>query len=183
MLSEASQVAMWIMLIIHSIIVFILVRQVKTGSNGIAPGISIPSIKVHNSEGHQVSLDHLVKDKNVTLLCVISPNCRFCKEVVFEINKIYLNNANFAIKLLVVGDGEGFNKYVVTTNVAIEMYSISYQDCRRKLRTSSYPFGMVIDNQGVIMRRGIIKKENILSWLVDVPKLLDSFSNKRRGAI
>ncbi|WP_409344802.1 TlpA family protein disulfide reductase [Paenibacillus sp. MBLB4367] len=187
MFLEASQISIWIIIAIQTTLIIILIRQLKQThlkSIGIAPGLSLPNFEVRSlQKDSNIKLSDIININTTTMLCVVSPGCKFCKEIIPELDRVVEMYPLFKVNILVVSEVEKAQNMIKDSLSKISSYSISQDIAVNKMKITSFPFGMLVDDRGVILRREIVKKENITNWLIDVPQYAESLSKKRSRVI
>lgn len=165
---EQSQVALWIMITIQTILLFVVLRQFKKKVNldvGLPPGMSIPNLGFMVLNGSSGRLNDIIKGHPMTMFCVVEKGCKFCKELIPELDKMKKLNPNLNVKLLVMGDKEKTQELISITKTNLPVYIVSQTDVLKKLRIRVFPFGMLINQNGVILRREVLQKETISSFI------------------
>ncbi len=174
----ASNIILWCLVIILSLVVFALARQVGVLHERVAPaGALMPTsgLKVGelteaasfpDLDGVPVTVGGTNQNGRATLVLWISPTCPVCKGLVptarsmAEAEDLHLVFASDGDKL------EQHRKYVKDLDIAAYPYIVS-QALGMKYSVSKLPFAVLIGPDGTLKSKGLVNTREHLESLVE----------------
>lgn len=178
MILQASQIALWGAVSILILLQIYILRQFKKVipyNNGIPPGLAFPNIEVESLEGTNTFIHQLLDSKRPVMLCFVHYSCKFCRAMIPELDRITSQYPYFSVKLISFGEDKEIRRFVAETGTALPIFRVDSKVITKQLNIKRFPFGMIIDSDGIVMRRELVEKENLLTWLVDVPQFIESY--------
>ncbi|MBN6205683.1 redoxin domain-containing protein [Ralstonia pickettii] len=122
-------------------------------------GEKAPLFRTYNEKGIKVIAKNLY-NKRKTLILFISTNCPVCKEILTDIKNV---TSNYDLNFLIINSDELSNDKHITEK--IDHSKVNY--IRSNQITSLYfirnvPYGLLIDERGIISLSNYIKDVNVL---------------------
>ncbi|WP_163951749.1 hypothetical protein [Paenibacillus sp. SYP-B3998] len=128
---------------------------------GLPIGSELPVLSVNTITNTTYELSFNVK----TLLLFASTNCHVCFEFYPHLTTFHKKNPLLNIELLMLGDIEEVNNIIKKYELGMPVYQISHiileQNSINKL-----PFGQIISEKGIILRKQLVRTEEELMNLV-----------------
>ncbi len=182
-----SQVLLWVIVIVLSVVCLALVRQVGVLYERIAPagalamnkklsgGDKAPQLSVVTLAGQPMQIaPPPVADAppRSQLLFFLSPTCPVCKTLLPIIKAIHRHESDWLdIVLASDGDDDEFHKsFVIKHDLGAFPYVVS-RPLGMSYGVSKLPFGVLIDEQGVISALGIVNSREHLESLFEAKML------------
>ncbi|PWV95965.1 AhpC/TSA family protein [Paenibacillus cellulosilyticus] len=183
---QASVTALWFVVSLSVMMQIIVLRQTRRlapDNNGIPPGNRFPDIVLESLTGKQnLTYEDIMGGGNSLMFCFVHSSCKFCREIAPHLERVSHAYGAFRPILLSFDDPDQISVFLRETNVNLPVYRVEATTVTKKLNLKRFPFGMLIDREGIVMRREVLKKETLLSWLVDIPKYVESMDGQGRGA-
>lgn len=162
MLLEVVVSVILIVVIIQSIILYSLGMNRDTVNLGVSVGTIVPSLKLETLDNKSVRLSSVIQDNNYSILCVVSTYCKHCRKIIPLLEE---QAKNVSIGLLFVGsDNHDVQHYIHSNNIKLNVYLASLVEVRRRMNISSYPFIIVLNRQGVIVKNGQLHEKDLATW-------------------
>jgi methylamine dehydrogenase accessory protein MauD len=170
-----SNVVLWLVVIVLSVALLAVIRQLGVLHERIAPVGALMlakglKIAVQDLEGRSITVGVARADQRATLIMFVSPTCPVCKTLL-PILKSSLASERDWLDIILASDGEtatqrefvqahrlGGFPYIVSAPLGI-----SYQ-------VSRLPFAALIDAQGVLRARGIVNSREHLESLFEAKR-------------
>jgi methylamine dehydrogenase accessory protein MauD len=178
-----SNVVLWLVVIVLSIALLAVIRQLGVLHERIAPvgalmlskgltvGDAAPFVETQDLEGRRVVAGAVRDDGRAMLIMFVSPTCPVCKTLLPALKSSLAAERDW-LDIVLASDGElssqrefvlahrlGSFSYVVSAPLGI-----SYQ-------VSRLPFAVLIDAQGVLRARGIVNSREHLESLFEAKRL------------
>ncbi|GAA0137476.1 hypothetical protein YSY43_43170 [Paenibacillus sp. YSY-4.3] len=155
-----SQLALWMLLSIQTVLLCTLALQFRKQKNGggLPPGMRIPNIPVETANDTQY-LRSIAKENNITFILLVSGGCKFCVAVLKELSKQY-NDQMIPIRILYYGKKDE----TIDIPSEIPVYQIR-KEMTSLIKVNKFPFGLILDQKSVILRRDIVSVQQLESWL------------------
>ncbi|GIP60449.1 hypothetical protein [Paenibacillus woosongensis] len=155
-----SQLALWMLLSIQTVLLCTLALQFRKHKNGggLPPGMRIPNVPVEAANDTQY-LRSIAKENNITFILLASGGCKFCVAVLKELSKQY-NDQMIPIRILYYGKKDE----TIDIPSEIPVYQIR-KEMTSLLKVNKFPFGLILDQKSVILRRDIVSVQQLESWL------------------
>ncbi len=175
----ASNIALWIVVVVLAGIVLALLRQIGVLHERVAPagalmgaegprvGEAAPVVPVETWSGRSISLGGPNAEGASTLLFFLSPTCPVCKELLPAVDSMRRDEGN-ALRVILASDGpraehESFvfehrldpDRYVLSGPLGI-----AYQVAR-------LPYAILVDPIGVVRARGLVNSREHLESLLE----------------
>ena len=175
----ASNIALWIAVVVLAVIVLALLRQIGVLHERVAPagalmgtegprvGEAAAIVPVVTWAGRPISLGAPNPEGASTLLFFVSPTCPVCKELLPAVDSMRRNEGN-ALRVILASDGpraehESFvfehrldpDRYVLSSALGI-----AYQVGR-------LPYAILVDPSGVVRARGLVNTREHLESLLE----------------
>ena len=174
----ASNILLWFLVIILSLIVFALARQVGVLHERVAPaGALMPTsgpkvgemteaATYPDLEGVQVTVGGATDDGRATLVLWISPTCPVCKGLVPTARSM-ASDEN--LNLVFASDGDKLEQHqAYVRDLGISRYSyIVSQAFGMKYSVSKLPFAVLIGPDGTLRSKGLVNTREHLESLAE----------------
>lgn len=174
----ASNILLWFLVIILSLIVFALARQVGVLHERVAPaGALMPtsgpkvgemteSVTYPDLEGAQVTVGGASDDGRATLVLWISPTCPVCKGLVPTARSMASDEK---LNLVFASDGDKLEQHqAYVRDLGISQYSyIVSQAFGMKYSVSKLPFAVLIGPDGTLRSKGLVNTREHLESLAE----------------
>lgn len=174
----ASNILLWFLVIILSLIVFALARQVGVLHERVAPaGALMPtsgpkvgemteSVTYPDLEGVQVTVGGASDDGRATLVLWISPTCPVCKGLVPTARSMASDEK---LNLVFASDGDKLEQHrAYVEDLGISQYSyIVSQAFGLKYSVSKLPFAVLIGPDGTLRSKGLVNTREHLESLAE----------------
>jgi len=174
-----SNAALWVVLIVLTVVVAALMRQlgvlherispagVVNAAKGVKVGELAPALTAAAIDGRMVAIGGARSDARSQLLLFVSPTCPICKTLL-PVAKRARESEQARLEIVLSSDGEGAaqQEFVAAEGLAAFPYlvsgplGISYQ-------VSRLPFAALIDATGVLRARGVLNSSSQLDRLLD----------------
>jgi methylamine dehydrogenase accessory protein MauD len=178
-----SNITLWAVVILQTITILAVVRQLGVLHQRIAPagalmlakglmvGDSAPAIETYDMEGNSLICGAPRGDKRATLLMFVSPSCPVCK-VLLPVLKSYLASEKSWLAIVLASDGEPavHREFIRTQRLENFPYIVS-ASLGRGYEVSQLPFAALIDSDGVLRARGIVNSREHLESLFEARRL------------
>ena len=178
-----SQVILWVLVSALSLVVLALVRQIgvlharigPTGALMLAKGLKVgetaPLVEVSDTDGRPHTIGAPGVDGRSTLLMFVSPTCPICKTLPPVLKSSHRDERDW-LEIILASDGEGASHTQFRREYGLEPFpyvvssalGIAYQINR-------LPYAVLLDDQGVVLTRGIINSREHLESLFEAKKL------------
>jgi methylamine dehydrogenase accessory protein MauD len=198
----ASNIILWFLVIILSLIVFALARQVGVLHERVAPaGALMPTsgpkvgemteaATYPDLEGVPLTVGGMSGDGKATLVLWISPTCPVCKGLVPTARSMAKDEN---LQLVFASDGnklEQHQAYVRDLGISNYRYIVS-QDFGMKYAVSKLPFAVLIGPDGTLRSKGLVNTREHLESMtesmqsgIDTPaKAAAAWRSGHRGAV
>lgn len=173
-MQQAHLYAMWVMALLMIITNIVLINEVKKIHRrklGFAPGLKLPAIKM--GKNRDIRLTDILSQHPSTFVCVVSIHCTFCREIVAELEKMKQDNPAMNLVYLVTGDdiAEDVENWIQARIQYAPAYGIETTDVMKKLKVNSFPFGMLLNRQGIVLKKGSLVKNELSRWVNELPEV------------
>ena len=178
-----SNVALWILVVVLSLAVLALVRQVgvlheritPVGALMLARGLKVgeqaPALTVNDLNGRAIAVGGARTDGLSTLLMFISPSCPVCKALL-PVLKSSRKSEQSWLEVVLASDGElaSQKEFVMAQGLQAFPYLVS-TTLGMSYQVSRLPYAVLIDAEGVLRARGIINSREHLESLFEAKRL------------
>jgi methylamine dehydrogenase accessory protein MauD len=174
-----SNIVLWILVVVLTVVVFALVRQVgvlheritPVGALMLAKGLKVgeaaPVVPVEDLSGRALVIGGARHDARSLLVVFVSPTCPVCKALLPVLRSSRRSEAAW-LDIVLASDGDPVEHRAFLAAHDLEDFpyavsaplGISYQ-------VSRLPFAVVIDEAGVLRARGIINSREHLESLFE----------------
>lgn len=171
-----SQSLLWVVVLILSIAVLALARQVGVLYERIAPlgalaigagpqpGEAAPRISSRALSGRQIEIGGARPGEGLQLLMFVAPSCPLCKQLL-------PTASNFAnterLDLIVVGDGDNeLHRKMAADYKLREDRFVNGPEIGQAFRVGKLPYAVLLDPQGTIISAGLVNTREHLESLV-----------------
>ena len=175
-----SYVVLWVLVIVLSVLVLALTRQVGVLHERVAPaGALMPTsgpkvgemtepIPLTDLNGHSVKVGGADADGVSTLIMFISPTCPVCKSLV-PIARSLVSYEGKRMQLVFASDGGKIERHVAyVRDLGIEDYPyIVSQPLGLAYAVSKLPFAVLIGSDGALKSKGLVNTREHLESLVE----------------
>jgi methylamine dehydrogenase accessory protein MauD len=174
---------LWILVIVLSIMVFALARQIGVLHERIAPvgalmlakGLAIgeraPDIVVSDVSGQSVSFSVPRADGKSTLLMFISPTCPVCKTLL-PIIKSAQRSEQDKIEIVLASDGDLTEHVQFRIAHGLEHFRyVLSAPLGITFQIGRLPYAVLLDNQGILKARGLVNSREHLESLFEAQRL------------
>lgn len=176
-----SQLALWMVICVLSLLVFALMRQIGVlnervfpagalmTTNGPNTGEPIP-VGTYTSLGNTPVVIGGVQNQN-TLLLFVSPNCPVCKTLLPYVQSV-AKAENASTRIILASDAENdqekeqHRQFVKQYHLPVEQYLLS-RPLGLALRVEKLPFALIIDTQGILRAKGMVNSREHLESLFE----------------
>jgi methylamine dehydrogenase accessory protein MauD len=179
----ASVLVLWILVIVLSLVVMALVRQVGVLHERVAPvgalllakGLKVgdlaPSVPVADIEGRPLSIGGPRSDGISTLLMFVSPTCPVCKALL-SVLKSSRKSEKAWLEIILASDGDlpSQKEFVAAEQLDVFPLVVS-SSLGLAYQVSRLPFAALIDADGVLRARGLINSREHLESLFEAKRL------------
>ncbi len=175
-----SYVILWALVIILSLLVFALARQVGVLHERVAPaGALMPTsgpkvgeltevMPLTDLNGHAVAVGGVDAEGLATLIMFISPTCPVCKSLV-PIARSLVSHESKRMRLMFASDGDKLEQHVAyVRDLDIEIYPyIVSEPLGLAYAVSKLPFAVLIGSDGALKSKGLVNTREHLESLVE----------------
>jgi methylamine dehydrogenase accessory protein MauD len=175
-----SYVILWALVIILSLLVFALARQVGVLHERVAPaGALMPTsgpkvgemtevMPLTDLKGHAVAIGGADSEGLATLIMFISPTCPVCKSLV-PIVRSLASYEGKRMRLVFASDGERIERHVAyVSDLDLDDYPyIVSQPLGLAYAVSKLPFAVLIGSDGALKSKGLVNTREHLESLVE----------------
>ena len=175
-----SNMILWLVIVLLSILVFALTRQVGILHERVAPagalqpttgpkvGELTKNIQVTSLQGESIEIGGASKDGLASLILFISPTCPVCKTLV-PTAKSLVRSESKRLRLTFGSDGEDpqqHKNYVEDLDIGTCPYFLS-QSVGMYYQVSKLPFAVLIDANGTLQSKGLVNTREHLESLIE----------------
>ena len=175
-----SNMILWLVIVLLSILVFALTRQVGILHERVAPagalqpttgpkvGELTKNIQVTSLQGESIEIGGASKDGLASLILFISPTCPVCKTLV-PTAKSLVRSESERLRLTFGSDGEDpeqHKNYVEDLDIGTCPYFLS-QSVGMYYQVSKLPFAVLIDANGTLQSKGLVNTREHLESLIE----------------
>ena len=175
-----SHVILWALVIILSLLVFALARQVGVLHERVAPaGALMPAsgpkvgemtevMPLTDLKGHAVVIGGADSEGLATLVMFISPTCPVCKSLV-PIARSLVSYEGKRMRLVFASDGDKIERHsAYVSDLDLEDYPyIVSQSLGLAYAVSKLPFAVLIGSDGALKSKGLVNTREHLESLVE----------------
>jgi len=176
-----SQIALWIVVCVLSLLVFALMRQIGVlnervfpagalmTTNGPAIGEVIP-VGTYTSLGNTAVTIGGMQNQN-TLLLFVSPTCPVCKTLLPYVQSV-ATAENASTRIILASDAENekeqeqHRQFIQQYHLSSERYLLS-RPLGLAFRVEKLPFAAIIDEQGILRAKGMVNSREHLESLFE----------------
>lgn len=165
MLLEVVVLVILLVVIIHSFLLYSFgIRKVEAG-DVMTSGTTVPSLKIETMDRETTRLPRIINENNYKVLCVVSPDCRYCKKIIPHLEE-YEKKLSVSIALLFHGNqSQDIYKYIASNSIKLDSYLVSAYELKRKMNISSYPYIIIVNHQGFFVKKGHLYQKDLGTWL------------------
>ena len=177
----ASNILLWIVVLVLLIVVYALARQIGILHERVAPvGALMPMNGPKIGEQIEaISADNLAQAKTLiggalnhkTLLFFLSPGCPVCKSLLPVVSKLVADEKD--LQLIYASDGEtllAHQQYARDYELPFDRYVLS-TELGMKLGVNKLPFAALLDQSGVLRARGLVNNREHLESLLTAQEM------------
>ncbi|MBB3111981.1 thiol-disulfide isomerase/thioredoxin [Paenibacillus phyllosphaerae] len=174
--------SLWLIIALQLILIFVILISVKSKyfAQGTPPGLNIPSTIVKDSNNESQPLYQILSKSKVNLVCFVANGCRFCEKIIPEIEKLKERNPDIQVTLLLHKDERNSENLINRTKTILPSYNLTGNEGKKLFKINIYPFGVLTNERGVILKRGIMTNHNLLSWTIDMPEAIGYLKEQER---
>ena len=172
-----SNVLAWVMIIALSVALFALARQIGVMHERINPvgalslgstlevGASAPMFELASLTGGSTLVGGKSRDAKSTLLFFVSATCPICKELIPMLKKIQSQERGW-LNLVFSSDGDPSEHEGVIAQHGLQHYPyLVTPELGMAYRIGKLPYGVLIDEKGVVASHGLINSREHLESL------------------
>jgi methylamine dehydrogenase accessory protein MauD len=172
----ASQVLLWIAVLVLTVIVIALARQIGVLHARIAPigalradhgpevGEQAPKLTVRTLGGITIAIGEPLPEGLSQLLLFVSPDCPICKNLI-PVAKAFSRDEKLAV--LYVSDGEDAVLRQMVERYGLEQVPFANSpEVGFKFGVGKLPYAVLIDHHGTIVSSGLVNSREHLESLV-----------------
>lgn len=181
MIIESSVFALWLTnLLMVSLFITVQLRskKAKMTHEKIELGMLVNNLTLFTPANEKVRLLDVISGK-VTLFCFVANQCKYCKEIIPILDSIKQENPDINIQFISLGEVEGANKILISTKTRIPVLGVNTRLITKKMGIQSFPFCILVDQHGKVLKREIISKNDISSWLKFLPEYNDNITDRK----
>jgi len=178
-----SNLVLWLLMLVLTVVVLALVRQVGVLHERIAPagalmlnrglrvGEAAPKLDLADLEGRTHQLGGARGDGRSTLVLFVSPSCPVCKSLLPAVKSSRKDERSW-LEVILSGDGEltEQREFVRTQGLEEVPYIVSAA-LGLAYQVSRLPFAVLLDEQGVLRARGLVNSREHLESLFEAKRL------------
>jgi methylamine dehydrogenase accessory protein MauD len=178
-----SNVLLWILVVVLSLVVLALVRQVgilheritPVGALMLAKGLKVgelaPSLPLDALNGERLTIGGPRADGRSLLVLFVSPTCPVCKALLPVLKSSRKAESSW-LDIVLASDGDLAEQRAYVSEQGLETFpyvvssplGVSYQ-------VSRLPYAVIVDHEGVLRARGIINSREHLESLFEAKRL------------
>jgi methylamine dehydrogenase accessory protein MauD len=177
-----SNLALWVLLAVLSLVVLALVRQLGVLHERVRPvgalllkrglkvGEPAPQMTVRDLDGRALSIGEASTEPRSTLLVFISPSCPVCKALVPVLKASHGSERRW-LKIVLASDGpeDEQRRYRQANGLEEFPYVLSAQ-LGMSFQVERLPFAAIIDAAGILRARGLINSREHLESLFEAQR-------------
>jgi methylamine dehydrogenase accessory protein MauD len=175
-----SSIIQWVIILILSVMLFALTRQVGILHERVAPagalqptsgpkvGEITEKIRVTSLDGSEFDIGGSGDGQNIKFILFISPTCPVCKELVPTAIALIKSEAQ-RMELFFASDGENMQQhksYVTDLEITDYPYFVS-ERLGLAYQVSKLPFAVLIDGDGVLRSKGLVNTREHMESLIE----------------
>jgi methylamine dehydrogenase accessory protein MauD len=176
-----SQVALWIVVCVLSLLVFALMRQIGVLNERVFPAGALmttngPNIGEDIPVGTYTSLGNTLvhvggPQQQNTLLLFVSPNCPICKTLLPYVQSV-AKAEHSSTRIILASDAdnekeqEQHREFVKKYQLSAELYLLS-RPLGLAFRVEKLPFAVIIDERGILRAKGMVNSREHLESLFE----------------
>jgi methylamine dehydrogenase accessory protein MauD len=178
-----SNMALWFVVCILSLLVFALMRQIGIlhervfpagalmPSQGLKTGEQTSPVAAQSLSGKTISIGGPSSDQAIVFLLFVSPNCPICKTL-FPYARQTVEKETHSARLYYVSDlgseseQEAHQQLVKKYHIAPDDYLIS-RELGLTYSVEKLPFAVLIDEQGILRAKGMVNSREHLESLFE----------------
>jgi methylamine dehydrogenase accessory protein MauD len=175
-----SSIIQWVIILILSVMLFALTRQVGILHERVAPagalqptsgpkvGEITEKIRVTSLDGNEFDIGGSDDGQNIKFILFISPTCPVCKELVPTAIALIGSEAQ-RMELFFASDGENMQQhksYVADLEITDYPYFVS-ERLGLAYQVSKLPFAVLIDGDGVLRSKGLVNTREHMESLIE----------------
>ncbi len=177
-----SYLVLWLMVIALLIVVITLARQIGLLHRRLRPhgarmtnagpeiGEQAPELKGVTLQGRNIALESC-RDKQ-TLLVFVSPTCTSCAELAPALRSIWKSErTTLQVFLVSLSGDEKANREFIARHKLVNIPCIVSRSLGLQYNVTSSPYGVLIDNQGVVRAKGIVNHLEHLESLLNAANM------------
>ena len=170
----ASYIALWAVVLVQGVLIFLLLRQLGVmylgtaqgvARDGLAAGQRAPDFTLPDLEGQPVSLADF---QGVPLLLVFgSPNCAPCRTLIPDLN-VFAHERREELRVLFLSRGvlEETRRFVTEAGAQVQVATHPDDELSDAYKARVTPFAFLIDGEGIIRAKGLANNREHLDLLL-----------------
>ena len=177
----AAVIVLWLLVVVLAVVVFALARQVGVLYERVAPAGALmvnQQLKVGDA-APQLAVETLAGDSLTTgavsgkgqLLFFLAPDCPICKSLLPVLKTMQKAEPKFEILLMSDGDTQAEHEAFVRQEKLQQFNYALSEAVGRSYGVSKLPYGVLIDERGVIASLGIVNSREHLESLFEAQRL------------
>ena len=176
-----SNLVLWVAVVALAFVVFALARQIGVLYERVSPlgalmmdtgpavGASAPVFALTDLEGRAVNLG--TPSPRSTLVFFVSPTCPVCKKLLPIVKSAAASERRWlSIVLASDGDATEHRRFVERADLRAFPYLLS-QDLGLAFHVSKLPYGVLLDERGVVRAKGLVNSREQLESLFNAKEL------------
>ncbi len=174
----ASQIVLWLMMLVTAGAVLALARQIGVLHERIAPvgalaigkgpqpGEAAPAVTARALNGDTRTIGGVARDGALRMLFFVAPSCPVCKQLIPTARR-FARSEN--VELTFVGDGDGAQHRAMAEEhgIALDRFIVS-ADAGRAYHVGKLPYAVLVDPAGTIVSQGLVNTREHLESLLTV---------------
>lgn len=172
----ASQILSWLAILVLTLVVIALARQIGVLHARVAPigalkvdhgpavGDKAPALSVRTLTGHLVHIGGPLPEGLSQLLLFVSPDCPVCRHLI-PVAKAFARDERLAV--VYVSDGDDAALVKMVERYALQQVPfVNSSEVGLKFGVGKLPYAVLIDHEGTVVSSGLVNSREHLESLV-----------------
>lgn len=156
---------LWIVVAIQTVLLFLISTRMNSfvRKNPFEVAAEIPRLNILSISNQKVDVKQMLSQAKPTLIIFTSSRCSICKRLIPQISE--WEDFPAEVRLVNLGDAKEAKRFVEMTATTFPVCIIRLKDIANKYKVRTFPFSILADPSGKIMKSGIIMPEDLESWV------------------